>query len=158
MANRYCDNKESSIDPHSIPVFSRPFLEYSKSYPSPSKQGASPEASGAGVLFSSATGMCRYPNHHPLEIAAIQHGNEKGGFSAPVRMRLLALCASFPDRAITLPAEALDALVIAYSRRIRTRSGDPLGQHPILWPLFALPWMLVSEKRPFLLPEKPVYS
>lgn len=163
MASHYCDNKESGKDIHSIPVFSRPFVEYSKSYPSPSEQGASPEASRVGVLFSSHLGVPRYPGH-PLGIAAVQHGNinihsnEKGGFSTPAGMRLLVLCASFPDRAITLPVDVLAALGIADPQPTLTQPSSALGQYPILRSLNAPPWTVDSGEQPFPVPEKPVCS
>lgn len=154
MVNHYCDNKESGLDPHSIQVFSRPFLEYSKSYPSPSKQGASPEVSRAGVLFSSAPGMSQYPTY-PLGIAAIQRSNEKGCFSALIGMRWLALCTDFHGCTITLPAEVLDVLGIADPRPTRSHSSGALGQYPIRWVLNTPPWTLVGGEQRFLVPEKP---
>lgn len=114
------------------------------------------------MLFSSVPGMSRYLSH-PLGIAAVQYGNisfinERGGFSAPVGMNLLALCASFPDRAITLPAEVLAALGIANPQLTLTPYSGALGQYPVLWLLNTPPRTLFGEKQPFLLPERPVCS
>lgn len=155
MANHYCDNKESGLDPHSIQVFSRPFLEYSKSYPSPSKQGASPEVSRAGVLFSSAPGMSRYPTY-PLGIAAIQRSNEKECFSAPIEMRWLVLFADFPDRAITFPAEILAAFGIADLRPTLTSPIGALGRYPILRSPGVPLWTVASGEQRFPISEQPI--
>lgn len=157
MADRYCDNKEPGPDAHSIPVFSRPFLEYTKSYPSPSQQGASPDISRAGVLFFSPPGVPHYPGY-PLGIAAIQIGNNikgQGGFSAPAEMPGSVLCAAFSDRAITVPVEVLAALGIADPQLTLTPPSGALGQYPVLRALDAPSWAVISGEQRFLVPERP---
>ena len=91
ISSSYGDEQSFPPNHHSIRVFTRPFLEYSTSYPSPLEGNPAPEGGRVDIALT-------FPNISPavsvgywLRIAAMRH---KRGHVRVDGMRLLELCAN----------------------------------------------------------------
>ncbi len=94
----YSDEQSTPRDHHSIRVFTRPFLEYSTSYPSPLEGYPAPEGARPDIVCHLRKISSSASIGYWLRIAAMRH---KGGYVPVGGMRLLELCASLvPEEAI----------------------------------------------------------
>lgn len=96
----YGDEQSTPHNHHSIRVFTRPFLEYSMSYPSPLEGNPAPEGGRVDIVchFSKISSTASVGYWH--RFAAMRH---KGGYVCADGMRLLELCARLaPEETIQI--------------------------------------------------------